>query len=527
MPDPQPSNAVEWTVGELSRALKRTLEDAYGFVRVRGEISGYRGPHASGHVYFCLKDTDARIDAIIWRHAFQRMRFRPEEGMEVIATGKITTYPGKSTYQITIETLEPAGVGALLAQLEERRKRLAAEGLFDAARKQLLPFLPEVIGVVTSPTGAVIRDILHRLADRFPRRVLVWPVRVQGETSAAEVAAAIDGFNALPEGGPIPKPDLIIVARGGGSLEDLWGFNEEIVVRAVAAGFIPLISAVGHETDTTLIDFVADKRAPTPTAAAEMAVPVRSDLIGSVGDFDRRLLGALLRRLEQARSELRSAARALPGAEDLVALPRQRLDLAGGRLLHALSCNTQVHRAGWTAACQRLARLSPEHRVASARARLEVNGERLERGLRLLAERRHRDLDGLSRRFSAATRAVARQLAERHERASIRLVELNDRRMRALRALLAARTGQIRALDQLLTSYSYRGVLDRGFALVRGPGDLPLRSAAAATPGLPVTIEFADGKAAATIEGAPRRAGARPKPAVPAGQSSLFGDSED
>src|SRR6476646_4698214 len=266
-------NVPEWTVSELSARLKRTVEDAFGFVRVRGEISGYRGPHSSGHCYFSLKDEGARIDAVIWRGTYGRIRFKPEEGLEVIATGLLTTYPGKSSYQIVIDRLEPAGIGALMKLLEERKKKLAAEGLFDEARKQLLPFLPDVIGVVTSPTGAVIRDILHRLVDRFPRRVLVWPVRVQGETSAAEVAAAIYGFNALPERGPVPRPDLIIVARGGGSLEDLWSFNEEIVVRAAATSMIPLISAVGHETDVTLIDFAADRRAPTPTAAAEMAVP--------------------------------------------------------------------------------------------------------------------------------------------------------------------------------------------------------------------------------------------------------------
>src|ERR1700757_4553638 len=241
-------NIPEWSVSELSAALKRTVEDAYGFVRVRGEISGYRGPHSSGHCYFSLKDEGARIDAVIWKGVFGRIRFKPEEGLEVIATGRLTTYPGRSSYQIVIDSLEPAGVGALMALLEERKKKLAAEGLFDEARKQLLPYLPDVIGVVTSPTGAVIRDILHRLADRFPRRVLVWPVKVQGETSAAEVANAIDGFNALAEGGLLPRPDLIIVARGGGSLEDLWSFNEEIVVRAAAGSLIPLISAVGHET---------------------------------------------------------------------------------------------------------------------------------------------------------------------------------------------------------------------------------------------------------------------------------------
>src|SRR5246500_2874246 len=253
-------NAPEFTVTELSSALRRTVEDAYGHVRVRGEITGFRGAHASGHCYFALKDEGAKIEAVIWKGTYYRMRFKPQEGLEVIATGKLTTYPNSSKYQIVIEALEPAGIGALMALMEERRK-------------QLLPWLPEVIGVVTSPTGAVIRDILHRLSDRFPRHVLVWPVKVQGDGSAEQVAAAIRGFNALPEGGRIPRPDVLIVARGGGSLEDLWSFNEEIVVRAAAESRIPLISAVGHETDITLIDFAADKRAPTPTAAAEMAGP--------------------------------------------------------------------------------------------------------------------------------------------------------------------------------------------------------------------------------------------------------------
>src|SRR5437763_1632985 len=267
-------NAPEFTFSELSSALRRTVEDAYGHVRVRGEISGFRRAHPSGHCYFARKDENAKIEAVIWKSALYRMRFKPQEGLGVIATGQLTTYPGSSKYQIVIEALEPAGIGALMALMEERKKKLAAEGLFDEKRKQLLPWLPEVIGVVTSPTGAVIRDILHRLADRFPRHVVIWPVRVQGEGSAEQIAAAIKGFNTLPAQGPIPRPDLLIVARGGGSLEDLWSFNEEVVVRAVADSTIPLISAVGHETDVTLIDFVADRRAPTPTAAAEMAVPV-------------------------------------------------------------------------------------------------------------------------------------------------------------------------------------------------------------------------------------------------------------
>src|SRR5215813_4264548 len=297
-------NAPEFTVSELSSALKRTVEDAYGHVRVRGEISGFRGPHSSGHCYFALKDESAKIEAVIWKSAHYRMRFKPQEGLEVIATGRLTTYPGSSKYQIVIEALEPAGIGALMALIEERKKKLAAEGLFDEKRKQLLPWLPEVIGVVTSPTGAVIRDILHRLEDRFPRRVLVWPVRVQGEGSAEQVASAIRGFNALPEGGRIPRPDVLIVARGGGSLEDLWSFNEEIVVRAAADSMIPLISAVGHETDFTLIDFAADKRAPTPTAAAEMAVPVRSELMTRLSGIASRQLACWKRGVDQRRKEL-------------------------------------------------------------------------------------------------------------------------------------------------------------------------------------------------------------------------------
>ena len=320
-PDARATNAPEITVSELSSALKRAIEDRFGYVRVRGEISGYRGPHSSGHAYFSLKDANARLDAVIWRTAFQRLRVKPEEGLEVVATGKLTTFPGKSSYQIVIETLELAGLGALMALLEARRKKLAEEGLFDAARKRKVPFLPKVVGVVTSPTGAVIRDILHRLSDRFPVRVVVWPVRVQGETSAAEVAAAIDGFNALAPDGTAARPDVLIVARGGGSLEDLWSFNEEIVVRAVARSAIPLIAAVGHETDWTLIDHAADLRAPTPTAAAEFAVPVRAELLATLADLDARGRGAILRFAQRRRADLRALARALPGGEAIVERP--------------------------------------------------------------------------------------------------------------------------------------------------------------------------------------------------------------
>src|SRR5471030_457399 len=296
-------NVPEFSVSELSFALKREIETAFPRVRVRGEISQPSFPR-SGHCYFRLKDENAVIDGVAWKGTIPRLGIKIEEGLEVIATGKLTTYAGSSRYQIIVDRLELAGEGALLKLLEDRRKKLAAEGLFDLDKKRELPFLPTVIGVVTSPTGAVIRDILHRLADRFPRRVVVWPVKVQGEGSADQVAAAIRGFNALPAKHPVPRPDLIIVARGGGSLEDLWSFNEEIVVRAAAESMIPLISAVGHETDITLIDFASDRRAPTPTAAAEMAVPVRADLRAEMAAKAGRLSGGLARLFTDRRIRL-------------------------------------------------------------------------------------------------------------------------------------------------------------------------------------------------------------------------------
>ena len=373
-------NLPELTVSELSAALKRTIEDAYGYVRVRGEL-GKVSYHANGHVYFDLKDDRACIAGVIWRSAAPRIKLKLEAGLEVVITGRLTTYPGRSQYQIVVETLEPAGLGALMALLEERKRRLTAEGLFDEARKQLLPHLPAVIGVITSPSGAVIRDILHRLADRFPRHVLVWPVRVQGDGSAADVAAAIAGFNALPQWGPMPRPDLLIVARGGGSLEDLWSFNEEIVVRAAAASLIPLISAVGHETDVTLIDFAADRRAPTPTAAAEMAVPVRAELAVDVQSLERRALAGWLRNQEARRAAVRSAARALPDADEVLALPRQRLDHAAAGLGRALRANAHIHRVSFSRIggrlsahsaadpCRTPSRALCRYRVAAARQR--------------------------------------------------------------------------------------------------------------------------------------------------------------
>src|SRR5436190_4670476 len=396
------ANLVEFTVSELSAALKRTVEDAYGYVRVRGEISGFKGRHGSGHCYFALKDESAKIEAVIWKSALARMRIKPEEGLEVIATGRLSTYPTKSTYQIIVEALEPAGLGALMALLEQRKRQLAAEGLFDEARKQLIPFLPSRIGVGTSASGAVIRDILHRLADRFPRPVLLWPVRVQGEGSAAEIAAAIEGLNGLPESGPLRRPDLIIVARGGGSLEDLWSFNEEIVVRAAAASMIPLISAVGHETDITLIDFAADRRAPTPTAAAEMAVPVRLELVAQIADLGRRNVACWHRGIENRRRELSALLRAWPSAEALLSTPRQRIDAAAERLPRALNANAQIHWTRYSRVCVRLTPQMLRTRIVRDGERLRTCGERTARAAFVFVERRGERLDNLATRLRVA-----------------------------------------------------------------------------------------------------------------------------
>ena len=433
MNEEQLGNSPALTVSQLSGDLKRTIEDRFGFVRVRGEVSGWRGPHASGHCYFALKDASAKIEAVIWKGVYSRMRVKPAEGLEVIASGKLTTFPNSSKYQIVVEEIEPAGLGALMALLEERRRKLAAEGLFGTARKRPLPFLPAVIGVVTSPTGAVIRDILHRLSDRFPRRVLVWPVRVQGETSATEVAAAIRGFDALEPGGALPRPDVLIVARGGGSLEDLWSFNEEAVVRAAAECRIPLISAIGHETDWTLIDHAADLRAPTPTGAAEKAVPVRADLLAQLADMSRRHVAAILRLVERRRQELRAASRALPTPDALVAGPRQRLDRAGERLGAGLARGVDARRLALSRLAHRLAAQSPGARLGRGRERLAGLDARLSRAAGLGVERRAVRLAAQSDRLRqgfAACLAVARQ--QRAGQAQ-RLEQLGGRMRRALR----------------------------------------------------------------------------------------------
>ena len=335
-------NAQAMSVSELSSALKRTVESEFGHVRVRGEISGYKRA-ASGHIYFSLKDENARLDAVMWKGGAARLPFAPEDGLEVVATGKLTTYAGRSNYQIVVDTLEVAGEGAMMLLFEKLKARLAAEGLFASERKKPMPSLPRVIGVVTSPTGAVIRDILHRLADRFPSHVIVWPVLVQGTGAAAQIAAAIDGFSNMPEGSATPRPDLVIVARGGGSIEDLWAFNEGVVVRSVANCSIPIISAVGHETDTTLCDFAADLRAPTPTAAAEIAVPVRSELLQRVGQMSLRIESALRRQIDRASERLEAQRRLLPKLTDLAAPHQQRTDDLAERLRQSLG--QRINRA--------------------------------------------------------------------------------------------------------------------------------------------------------------------------------------
>ncbi len=446
-------NAPPLSVSEIAHALKRTVEDAFGHVRVRGELSGVKRA-ASGHLYLCLKDDSAILDGVMWKGPAGALKFRPEDGLEVIVTGKLTTYPGRSKYQIIVERMEPAGAGALMALLEARKAKLAAEGLFDTARKRPLPYLPEVIGVVSSPTGAVIRDILHRLADRFPRHVILWPVLVQGETAADQVAAAIRGFNA---GGPFARPDLLIVARGGGSIEDLWAFNEEAVVRAVAESAIPVISAVGHETDTTLCDFAADRRAPTPTAAAEMAVPVRADLQFAVAELGLRLARSAAKATEQRQERVAALAARLPTPQALLGLKRQRSDELGFRLPRALQSNVEIQRRHFANSAAAL-------RPALLTSRQSLGRERL-------------------------TRAAERLLTSRT-------------------ALLPPRERSLTHAARLLETLSYKATLQRGYAVVRTRAGAYVTRTAQATGAL--RIEFADGEVDAAASGRPPR----PRPAV-------------
>ena len=528
------ANVAEYSVSELANAIKRTLEDGFGYVRLRGEVSGYRGPQASGHCYFALKDEGAKIDAVIWRTTWRRLKVKPEEGMEVVALGRVTAYPGSSKYQIVIDSLEPAGVGALMAVLEERKRRLAAEGLFEEARKKPLPFLPRVVGIVTSPTGAVIRDMLHGFDERFPVRVVVWPVRVQGETCGAEVAAAIRGFNALRADGPVPRPDVLIVARGGGSLEDLWGFNDEAVVRAAAASEIPLISAVGHETDWTLIDLAADARAPTPTKAAEWAVPKHSDLAEANATLGLRLSRSMRRVLEAARAHFRAAARGLPRREDLLALPRQRFDAVEQRLGRALLANTRAHAMRLARVSARLHPRLLEVRLHRLRDRLGALGRHGRDALsRLTGARR-------SRFERTAGRLNVEAVRGRVHRGAERLSACAARAEQAYRSRIAHQRARLTGLSKLLVSVSYQGVLERGFALVRDAEGRTIRSVRAVAPGAEVQVELADGCLDADVRDVRQsRDSTRPAPSpvadpaqvrrprrkretTPGGQGSLF-----
>ena len=506
------SNVAEFSVSELSGALKRTLEDAYGYVRVRGEISGFKRA-ASGHLYFALKDEKALIDGVCWRGTAGRLGFQPEDGLEVIASGKITTYPGRSKYQIVVDRLEPAGAGALMALLEKRKKELTAEGLFDPARKRSLPFLPDVIGVVTSPTGAVIKDILHRIEERFPRRVLLWPVVVQGDKAKDEVAAAIEGFNRLPVDGPVPRPDVLIVARGGGSLEDLWAFNEEVVVRAAAASDIPLISAVGHETDTTLIDLAADHRTPTPTAAAELAVPVRAELMARAGDLGARLYGGIERGLRERVQTVAGLSRGLPDPLTLLGQASQRLDDLGDRLPHGLRARIERARATLGETSARLG--SPRQLLADAALRLKGPGDQLDQLFKLrLREHRH-EIEGLDRRLSVDE---VRMRLPRHQET---LSDLAARQNHAFKSRLEQANERLAHSASLLKSYSYESVLARGFALVRDEHGKLLTSAGDAAKQPAVDLEFADGRlrampiagdAEARSPSPPAKRQAKPKP---------------
>lgn len=494
MPDtsaPAASNAHEYTVSELAGTLKRTIEETFGYVRVRGEL-GRVTIAKSGHCYLDVKDDRAVINSIIWKGQMSRLAMRPEEGMEVICEGKLTTYPGRSNYQLVINKMELAGAGALMALFEKRKRALEAEGLFAPERKRELPFMPKTIGVVTSPTGAVIRDILHRISDRFPTHVLVWPVLVQGDKAAQQIAAAVTGFNHA-EG--FPRPDVLIVARGGGSLEDLWCFNEEAVVRAVAQSTIPVIGAVGHETDWTLVDYASDYRAPTPTGAAEVAVPVRADYLETVSDYGLRMKRGLRRSVNERESRLKSAR--LPRLDAVMASPQQRLDLAAARLPR------------------------PAQLLAAKAQQLEL--ARLPRLESLttpfLTRLQHLQLPP-SKRILAPLSQRLTQASQRLQPASIQ--RDNTRRAQALSALSArAQNGAARRIEtqrqrlekagQLLEALSYQGILKRGFAVVAQADGTLVRSKAGLAAGDKVTLTFADGRKNAVIDGGRESASSSPQ----------------
>lgn len=488
LPEPPGSNLPEISVSELAGTVKRVLEGAFDRVRVRGEL-GRVTIAKSGHLYADLKDPAAVVSIIMWKNAAGALKFRPEEGLEVVVEGRVTTWSGRSQYQLVADRMEPAGAGALMALLDERRKKLAAEGLFASERKRPIPFLPRVVGVVTSPTGAVIRDILHRLRERFPVEVLVWPVLVQGEKAAGQIAAAIRGFNALAPGdtGSVPRPDVLIVARGGGSIEDLWAFNEEIVVRAAAASEIPLISAVGHETDTTLIDFVADLRAPTPTGAAEKAVPVRMDLLAGLGELAGRKDVGMRRLLDTRRMGLEASTRRLRPPGHLLAEPTQRLDHASAILSRALVANLRAHERGLAGIAARLNPMGLVHMLVRQREKLGFLGERNAQGLLRSVERRRDRYGPLGQRLAPA---MTRILGD-HAKA----LENNGK---------------------LLESLSHRAVLMRGYSVVRRSGGEVVMRADALAPGEHVLIGFSDGSVSAEIRGPKAGDAANPPPNTPA-----------
>ena len=531
---PRRGNVGEYTVSEISGAVKRTLEDSFGRIRVRGEV-GRIFKARSGHLYYDVKDDRNVLACTTWRGQIAGLSVQPEEGMEVVVTGKLSGFGAQSKYNLNVDAMEVAGRGALLAMLEKRRAQLAAEGLFEPSRKRPLPYLPDVIGVVTSPQGAVIRDILHRLADRFPRDVLIWPVAVQGRASAGEVAAAIRGFDALDGTGPIPRPDLLIVARGGGSIEDLWGFNEEVVVRAAADCRIPLISAVGHETDTTLIDHAADRRAPTPTAAAEMAVPVRAELVAAVAALGARQARAAAATVRARGQRLADLSRALPRAEALTGRARARLDALSSRLPAALGQRVARARLRLGALAGRVA---PGDRLARARARLDDLGHRLDgaqrarqgearaalaaqgAGLdRLAARGARRQRDALA---AQARRLTPAPLARRTARDADRLAGALGRLSSVARSGQGRRADRLAALDRLRQSLGYERTLERGFTVIRD-GARVVTTPEDARAARQVEIQFAGGRVAAVTEGSSAPPPQRRKPGPEGGgQGSLF-----
>ena len=503
-------NAPEFTVSEISGAVKRSLESEFGRIRVKGEV-GRVILARSGHMYFDVKDDRNSLACTTWKGQVSKLSVLPEEGMEVVVTGKMTAFGGQSKYNLNVDDVAVAGVGALMAMLEKRKATLAAEGLFDPERRQALPFLPEVIGVVTSPTGAVIRDILHRLRDRFPRKVLVWPVAVQGANCAPEVARAIKGFNELTTGGALPRPDLIIVARGGGSIEDLWGFNEEIVARAAAASDIPLISAVGHETDTTLIDFVSDQRAPTPTAAAELAVPVRLDLLAEINSMGARSAQALVNTITRRKQRLIDLSRALPRLEALTMHSQQRLDVWEGRLPLALRGLIQRQYLRLGAAAVQVKPSALIRLLAHETRQLQTLGNRLPPALgrRTIAARQMLN--------ASAVRLRPTPLAERSQRMRKDLGDLNFRLVQNFARQISELQQRLQATDRLRETLGYRETLRRGYAVVRS-GEALITDVSGAKLAKSLEIEFSDGRFSVMQGGSVSSVKALPSPPPEQGQ---------